>query len=256
MPEQIGHNWLLLRGLSREAAHWGAFLPQMRTMFPGTIINTLDLPGSGGNYQAPSPTNISAIMAQVREQARAQGLLNQPLTILALSMGGMVAWEWALTYPDDVAGAVLVNSSFASLNPFYQRIRWQSFGRFSRILLEKDLYRRERAIIELVCNGRDQDDLLADAWLQIQKDRPVSFENFFRQIMAAASYKPGFAKPKQPILLVNSQADRLVSPDCTLSIGANWNLQVKTHPWAGHDLSIDDGLWLINQLKAWLEPTV
>ncbi len=254
MHKDLGSNWLLLRGLAREAGHWGDFLPLMREVFPDARINTLDLPGTGLYHRENSPALISAIMEWLRQQAREQGLLDQPLTILALSMGGMVAWEWLIKHPAEIQGAVLVNSSFANLSAFHQRMRWQSYRQFLQILLEKDLYQREQAILALVSNSPDRYAVLAESWYQIQQQRPVSFKNFIRQITAAAQYKPSRQGPKQPVLLLNSQGDRLVSPSCTQRIAENWQLEVKTHPWAGHDLSIDDGVWLGNQLKNWIVP--
>jgi len=189
--------------------------------------------------------------ATVRQHAINQGLLKEPVTLLALSLGGMVAWEWLLTHPKEVEGAVLVNTSFANLSPFYQRLRWQSYGHFARILLQTHVHRRELAILQLVCNGRELDESRTAEWLQIQTQRPVSLKNSFRQIFAAANYKPGADRPKQPILLLNSRGDRLVAPACTEAIQKKWRLELFTHPWAGHDLSLDDGVWLAQRLKNW-----
>jgi hypothetical protein len=37
----VGQNWLLLRGLARESGHWGDFVTQLQVAFPKAIINTL-----------------------------------------------------------------------------------------------------------------------------------------------------------------------------------------------------------------------
>ena len=39
--------WVLLRGLTREAGHWGSFPNQLRKALGGTPVLTLDLPGAG-----------------------------------------------------------------------------------------------------------------------------------------------------------------------------------------------------------------
>ena len=39
--------WFLLRGLSREAGHWGEFVPALRAALPDAAIHTIDLPGAG-----------------------------------------------------------------------------------------------------------------------------------------------------------------------------------------------------------------
>jgi pimeloyl-ACP methyl ester carboxylesterase len=254
MNDELGKNWILLRGLARESAHWGDFVPLLQATFPEAQITTLDLPGTGRFYRGKSPSTIQAIAETVREQAFEQGLLDKPATLLALSLGGMVAWEWLQKYPEDSCGAALMSTSFAGLNPFYERLRWQVYAKFFALVIERDLYKRELAIVQLVNNRRELDTQIAKDWEQIQKERPVSLKNMFNQMLAAASYSPSLLKPKQPILLLNAKGDRLVAPACSEAIQKKWNLDLHTHPWAGHDLTVDDGEWVALQLKDWALP--
>lgn len=253
MPSMIGQNWLLLRGLSREAAHWGDFLALLQTSFPTARISTLDLPGTGLRFRETSPSNIREITESVRILALQRGLLNQPLTVVALSLGGMVCWEWMLNYPADICGAALINTSLATLSPFYQRLRWQSYPNFFKIVLQPNRFHRELAVIKWVSNRRDRDENIALEWERIQAQRPVSLSNSFRQIMAAARYRPQEQRPKPPILLLGSRGDRLVAPACTNAIQKKWHLALDQHPWAGHDLTLDDGQWVADRLQTWVE---
>ncbi|MDD4914934.1 MAG: alpha/beta hydrolase [Methylococcales bacterium] len=247
-PEQ---NWLLLRGLCRESGHWGDFIPQLQKAFPSARIHTLDLPGTGQFHQYTSPRRIEEIADFVRRQAEQQDLLQKPLTLLALSLGGMVGWEWLSRYPGELNAAILINTSQASLNAFHQRLRWQSYADLARILTQADVYRRELAILRLVSNRRDRDVEIAERWGRIQLRHPVSAENGLRQILAAAKYRPAANKPQAPVLLLNSLGDRLVSPACSQAIGNRWCLELQTHPWAGHDLCLDDGEWVTHCLQNW-----
>jgi pimeloyl-ACP methyl ester carboxylesterase len=255
MNKNIGQNWILLRGLARESAHWEDFVPLLQTAFPNAQITLLDLPGTGCFHQQISPSNIKAITDQVRGLALTHGLLHQPVTLLALSLGAMVAWEWLRRYPEDGCCAILMNTSFANLSPFYQRLRWQSYTDFIPLMVARDLYSRELKILQLVSNRRDQDQEIALAWKTIQNLRPISLSNRCRQIIAAASYRPGDLKPAQPVLLLNGQGDRLVSPACSVAIHLKWQLELRSHPWAGHDLTLDAGAWVMLQLKDWLAHT-
>jgi len=81
----------------------------------------------------------------------------------------------------------------------------------------------------------------------------MSLKNSFRQIKAAATYRPGDIRPTQPILLLNGLGDRLVSPACSEAIHKKWNLKLRRHLWAGHDLTLDDGRWVVSKLKEWLD---
>lgn len=253
MSKQLGQNWILLRGLTRESAHWGDFVPLLQTAFPTATITALDLPGTGRHYRDASPDTISAITDKARAEAYAQGFLQQPATILALSLGAMVAWEWMKTYPDDVCGAALINCSFAELSPCYRRLRWQSYGKLASLSLKRTVHDRESVLIELLSNRRDHHQQLSDQWAIIQKERPVSLKNTYRQTLAAAGYAPGDSKPSQPVLLLNSREDKLVAPVCSEAIHKKFDLELCTHPWAGHDLTVDDGPWVVAQVKAWLD---
>ncbi len=269
MNKVLGENWILLRGLARESAHWGAFVPLLQSTFPDVRITLLDLPGTGCFHRETSPTTIKAITDHVRRHALDHGLIEQPATILALSLGAMVAWEWMLSYPEEICGAALMNTSFADLSPFYQRLRWQSYRKFVALAMTRDVHSRESKILQLVSNrryiardgvyaasqsgtGAAQNMQITQAWKKIQNERPISHKNSFCQIIAAASYLPGDIKPKQPVLLLNGQGDRLVSPTCSEAICNKWNLELRSHLWAGHDLTLDDGAWVTLQLKEWV----
>lgn len=253
MNETLGRNWILLRGLARESAHWGDFIPLLQTTFPDAQLTLLDLPGTGRFHREASPNSIKAITETVRNYAVENNCIQQPVTILALSLGAMVAWEWMRSFPEDICGATLINTSFADLNPFYQRLRWQSYPKFIALTATTDLRKREKGILQLVSNFRAQDEQLIDAWQKIQHDRPISLKNCFRQIVAAATYRPGDTKPDQSVLLLNGQCDRLVAPACSETIHKKWHLQLRRHQSAGHDLPLDDGAWVALQLRDWVD---
>jgi pimeloyl-ACP methyl ester carboxylesterase len=252
MNKALGQNWILLRGLARESGHWGDFVPLLQSAFPNAQITLLDLPGTGSFYRETSPNSIKEITNSVRRHALDQGLLEQPVTILALSLGAMVAWEWMRRYPEDICGAALMNTSFADVSPFYQRLRWQSYKDFAALLMTRNLRKRELGILQLTSNRR-QHEQIAQAWEKIQIERPISLKNSFIQIKAAATYRPGDIRPKQPILLLNGLGDRLVSPACSEAIHKKWNLKLCRHQWAGHDLTLDDGAWVVSLLKDWID---
>ena len=54
--------------------------------------------------------------------------------------------------------------------------------------------------------------------------------------------------------LLASEHDHLVSVECTLTLARNWQCAVRIHPSAGHDLPLDDGLWVVAQVQQWVEP--
>jgi len=252
MVNKCGEHWILLRGLARESAHWGDFVAKLQANYPSATINTLDLPGTGKYFQQSSPNKIPQIADQVRANAYGHGLLKQPVILLAVSLGAMVAWEWLQRYPDDSCGAVLINTSFANLSPFYQRIRWQSYGKLFLLTRHRDIYQRELGIVQLVSNQEGHYAQIAKEWAGIQITRPISLISTINQLVAAATYRPNKAKPKPPILLLNCKNDRLVSAVCSEAIQKQWNLELRTNQWAGHDLTLDDSGWVLTQLQQWI----
>ncbi|MFM8342831.1 MAG: alpha/beta fold hydrolase, partial [Methylomonas sp.] len=247
-------NCLLLRGLSREAGHWGEFVPQMQTALPNVKVNTLDLPGTGRFYQQTSPNRIDAILQATRQQALQDGLLKQPIHLLAVSLGGMVAWEWLQRYPQEIESAILVNTSFANLSRFYQRLRWQAYSQLVGALTSHDTYQRELAIVRMVSNRADcERQIIARAWAKLHQQHPISLSTSLKQITAAARYKPTLSRPQLPVLLLNSLGDRLVSANCSVAIQQRYQLPLHSHPNAGHDLALDAPEWLIEQAVSWLQ---
>ncbi len=249
----MAERWLLLRGLGRESGHWGAFASQLQLAFGNHRIDTLDLPGSGVLFQQASPDRIAAITDACRQQALTDGKLTQPVNLLAISLGGMVAWDWLQRYPQEISRAVLINTSFASHSRFYQRLRWQAYQALLGIMVDKDLSHRELAIVRLVSNLPDQQrQIIGRQWAAIQQRHPVSSANLLRQIYAAARYQPDPLRPTQPVLLLNSNGDRLVAPACSQAIAAAYQLPLRTHPSAGHDLPLDDGAWVTDCIRSWM----
>jgi pimeloyl-ACP methyl ester carboxylesterase len=252
MAEHLGENWILLRGLARESGHWGEFPALMQKAFPEATVTSLDLPGSGEFYRGRSPHTLAEMTGHLRRQAETRGLLAKPVTLLALSLGGMVACDWLHRFPEEIYGAVFINTSFKGLNPLYQRLRWQIYTKFIGLLFERDSYRRELAILRLVSNRPELWETTAAQWADFQNQRPMSHFNVLNQLFAAATAHLDLAKPVQPLLLLNSKGDRLVDPACSMTIQHQWRCELKSHHCAGHDMTLDDGNWVIGQLQAWL----
>ena len=253
MNDSLGKHWLLLRGLARESTHWGDFAGQLQDVFPNSRITLLDLPGTGCYHRNKSPCSIHAIADSLRRDALAKGLLEKPVTLLGLSLGAMVAWEWLRRHPDEICGAALINTSFSDLSPFYRRLRRQSYRDFAKVALTRDARRREARIVSLVSNQHALVARTIEEWTRIHQARPIKSLNALRQIVAAATYKSGGKKPTQPVLLLNGQGDRLVSPACSEAIHQKFKLELRRHPTAGHDLTLDDGEWVATQLQDWVD---
>lgn len=242
--------WILLRGLTRESGHWGDFPGQLQAALPGARILALDLPGNGIFHHLASPLTVQGMVAHARAQLEAQRVAG-PYHLLALSLGGMVAAAWAEAFPAEVAGCVLINTSFRGFSPLSGRLRLRAWPSLLRMPLAPSAERRERLLFHLTSRREPGDPPPWRAWAGIRLSRPVRLRNTLRQLLAAARFKAPRQAPARTLLLASAK-DGLVASRCSEDIARRWDCALALHPWAGHDLPLDDGGWVAREIRQWL----
>ncbi len=242
-------SWIFLRGLTRESRHWGDFVGQFQQAFPEQALVTLDLAGNGLLTQQASATRVPEMVQDCRSQL-AMRRIKPPYRVLAMSLGAMVAVDWAHRYPQEVIGHVLINTSMRPFSPFYQRLRPANYGALLKLALGgADAQAWERAILHMTSNRGDESVLTL--WLALRRANPVSRLNALRQLVAAARFHAPEGQPATPTLLLASKQDHLVSVSSSRAIARQWQCALRVHPSAGHDLPLDDGPWVIRQIQEW-----
>ena len=242
-------NWVLLRGLMREARHWGPFPAQLQHAFPDANIITPDLPGNGRLWRERSPARIEDMVEHCRTTLRGLGHV-PPYHLLALSLGGMVAKCWSEAHPEEVPAMVLINTSMRPYNPFHHRLRPATFLALIRMALESDPARREETILRLTSARGAAPDVLA-AWSGYARECPVSRVNALRQLFAAARFRADGVPVATRVLLLASSEDQLVNPKCSHTLAHTWSAKLALHSQTGHDLPLDDATWLVEQVRGW-----
>lgn len=246
--------WILLRGLTREARHWGEFPQTLARWLPAARLLALDLPGNGEQHAQGSPAHVERITDSLRAGLAARGVA-PPYRLLALSLGAMVAVDWATRHADEVAGAVLINTSLRGLNPPHHRLRPASFLRLLRIAGAVDDAAREREILALTsraCRDEAATRALVARWCAARREHPVSAANTLRQLVAAARFRAPNRPPPVPLLLLASRGDTLCDVRCSRRIAERWDVELREHPHAGHDLPLDDGEWVARTVAGWV----
>lgn len=249
--------WVLLRGLTREKRHWGAFTEQFGERVQAARVIALDLPGNGEWHRLASPTRVEAMALGARAELQRRAAA-PPYHLLAMSLGAMVACAWAADQPLEVAGAVLINTSLRPFSPFTQRLRPRNYATLLRLMLASPTEREwEQAVLALTSRAASRSpgdvEALVDAWAAYRRERPVSAGNALRQLLAAARFSAPAAAPPVPLFVLSSAADGLVDPRCSARLAQQWQCPIATHPWAGHDLPLDDGAWVADQVADWLQ---
>jgi pimeloyl-ACP methyl ester carboxylesterase len=164
----------------------------------------------------------------------------------------MVAVEWAARHPAELAGAVLINTSLSGISPLHHRLRLGIWPLLARIAMTADTQERERLIFQMT-SALDPSAAQIDGRVDIHRRHPVRLGNVVRQLCAAACYHPPLTRPTVPLLLLNSLGDRMVDPACSEALARHWDAPLRSHPWAGHDLPLDDPDWTATTVCAWLD---
>lgn len=168
-----------------------------------------------------------------------------------MSLGAMVAMQWCAQAPHEVAGCVLVNTSLRGISPFWQRLRPANWPGLLRLLAPgASPAQRERLVLALASSEPERHAGLVRRWARLATRHPVRRGNALRQLLAAARYRA----PQHhavPTLVLASAGDTLVDPRCSAELALRWQLPMRVHPSAGHDLSLDDPHWFVSSVATW-----
>ena len=245
----MAEHFILIRGLIREAAHWGDFLPHLRAHYPQAHFHCIDIPGAGVHFQTLSPLTISGIVDRMREDYLALKL-DGPANLIAISLGGMISVDWMRRYPQDFKTCVLMNTSFSDYSPVWQRLKPSAFLGLLKAPIQKG-NAKEYTILKVVSNSTADYELNTQRWSEITHARPVSVANTFRQLLAATTFSTKGFKPSIPTLILASTNDRMVNVECSRVIAKTWGAPILENPTAGHDITLDAADWVIRQLSSW-----
>ena len=240
--------WVLIRGMLSEAFHWLDFLPLLKNRYPNDTIHTADIVGNGETGHLLTPSAVRANLSALRVQVPARG----KKIVVGFSLGGMLALEWAYAYPDEVEAVVVINASVNS-SPFYRRMTPYAVTQIVRSALTRDPHQREDTALRMTTQLKDiRRSEVAVAWAKRSAEFPVKPANFFLQIYLAARIPHRTLPPPVPLLVLSSRKDRVVHPDCSKKIVAHWgginSVKLAIHDDAGHDLSLDDPHWMLDEI--------
>lgn len=245
--------WVLLRGLMRESRHWGEFPLMFQNALDGQNVVTLDFPGNGCLNTQTSASSVEEMADYARSRLKQLGYA-PPYHLLALSLGAMVAVAWSELYPEELKKMVLINTSLAPYSPFYHRLRLKNYPALT-LLLYGSATQRESLILKLTSTRSRTENLkpILDQWIACAEEFPITRANILRQLKAALRYRAAPTTPTVQILLLAGQQDRLVNVKCSITLAKHWDCAIKLHPVAGHDLPLDDSVWVTYQVKEWLD---
>lgn len=112
-PETI----LLINGLADDLATWGYQAPDL--VAAGYRVVSFDNRGIGDSDTPPGPYSATLLAGDAKALVDELGLAR--FHLMGVSMGGMIAQEYALAYPDDLA-SVTFACTYAAPGPFCSRL--------------------------------------------------------------------------------------------------------------------------------------
>lgn len=244
--------WVLIRGIMSEAFHWGDFFHHLKDRFPQDQFHTPDILGNGRHFQHMTPLNPKKNIQALRSQVPNQG----KKILVGFSLGGMLSLEWAHHHPEEVAAVVLINCSLNN-SPVYKRITPFSLKNIVHSAFQSDMKKREEMILRMTTARLPEPHIqkVATHWGPRTATYPPKSINFFSQLLVAAQI-PQRPQPPAPVLILASQKDKVVHPDCSKKIAAKWQLPLISHPEAGHDLTLDDPHWVLDQVQSFIAQKV
>lgn len=241
--------WIFLRGLGRHSGHWGHFVDDFKQAFPDDEVEFLDLRGNGSLSHSPSWVSIEDNVRDLRQRSLflSQG---EPVYLMSISLGAMVATEWAHRHPDEIEGLVLINTSDRGTSSFFERLRLKNiYHALPLFLKNKTGIEFEKKILEMTTTNPE-----LQHWAQVfSKMSTTSKQNLIRQLIAASRYYFPDHKPKTEVLILCGEQDQLVNPICSKRLAKMWTLTPHCHPQGGHDIPLQDPKWVCDQVRLWLE---
>lgn len=249
-------NWLLLRGLARERRHWGEFPEHLEAALgEDSKIFFLDLPGTGTESRRFSPLSIRGIVEDLRQRwipLRKQH--NGEWNVVGLSLGGMVAMDWCGRHPFEFKRMVCINSSSAMLSRPDKRLKPQAYVHLAQIVAGRTPKVKESAVLKMVSNRKEIWPQTVETWSRIAAQTPVKPIAALAQLLAATwSVAPNDLTPA--CLFLTAANDGMVDPECSRVLSEHFHAPLKTHPTAGHELTLDDPKWVAKQIEEWLAAT-
>ncbi len=242
--------WILLRGLCRESGHWGEFLPLFEKSFLDHNVISLDLPGLGQNIKMKSPSSTEEIVSYLRKTLKEKNI-NTPIHIFGVSFGAMVAVKWAELFPEEIESFCVANLSDRQ-SPFFKRLKSKIWGTALRIPLKFSAKSREALILKCISNSPQKSAEALDAWTEIARLRPFRLQVLTAQLLASRSFRAPKILNVDGMIMV-SLHDRFVDPTCSFKIGRGLKKKIFTHPWAGHDLTLDDPEWVLQKVHDFIQ---
>jgi pimeloyl-ACP methyl ester carboxylesterase len=219
-----GPTLLLIHGFSASLHTWEPWVERLATgenRISDYRIVSLDLPGHGLT-QAPAgyTATIETLRDEVAAFTQAVGLTR--FTLVGSSMGGNIAWQYALAHPEQVEALVLVDASgwqdtrpeANQESPVMQLMRNPSMRPLLRDLDRTALYRA--GLQASFANPALVDDAMLARYVEMSRapgHRDILTQLYLGHSECELASAERLAALRMPVLILHGERDNLVPPE-------------------------------------------
>ncbi|MFM8570884.1 MAG: alpha/beta fold hydrolase [Pirellula sp.] len=191
---------VFLHGLFGSTAHWTGTMDHLARDYLSTAIQLpLDRKGDRRSEGVRAISDLTTVVDQSLHAAK----VNQPMVLVGNSLGGLLAIDYTLKYPDRVCGLVLAGSA----------------GLQERSLTDGAKPKATRDFVRSVISGifHDQSlvtDELVEEWFETMNDR--NYTRFILRVSRATrdrNVQQELHKINKPTLIVWGRNDQITPPD-------------------------------------------
>jgi pimeloyl-ACP methyl ester carboxylesterase len=230
--------------------HWKPVLPGLAKL--GCAV-AWDYRGHGSSDapQDPSVYELERVLADLRAVHLAMGA--EPAWLVGLSFGGLLSLSYALRWPGDVRGLVLINSG-PGFKKAESRERWRSLWERAAAKLEDvgiEAYLQGPRAIEEILGTAPDSPAAREARAAIAGSDARALAHFARGVAAPQPDLTGqLDQISQPVLVLCGQQDPAFHRAGELFEARLPRVQRRMIPAAGHPLPLDAPEALLREIHA------
>jgi 3-oxoadipate enol-lactonase len=206
-----GEPLLMIQGYAQYSGHWTTLIPPFSNDYQ---VITFDNRGTGRSDKPEPPYTMKMMAADVKGLLDSIGI--DKASVFGVSMGGMIAQEFALSYPDKVINLVLGCTTCGgkqAVAPTKESLEFL----FSPELGKLPVAERARVTTNWLWSKEfiDKHTEAVDAYVDITVKYPTPTQGYAGHASAIAGHDTYDRLPqiKVPTLVIAGDADRIIPPD-------------------------------------------
>ncbi len=224
---------VLLHGLGADYEMWQLQFAALHT--EGLRPLALDVPGFGRSKFSLPVWRVKTVVQQMADWAERAQMV--PCVVVGISMGGVLAQEWALDFPQQVRALVLVNT-FARLRPHSLGVWWYFLRRAVAVRLLGPQAQAELVARRVFPHPQQQELRQQVVQKIVGVDRRV-YQQVMRELLWFDAL-PRLAELKMPTLVLSGLEDQTVPLELQRQMAKQIRFAQQVEvPDAGHGMPVD-----------------